>query len=244
VEDRRQWQLSPEEHAALLKADAEICDLLRFYGFEGLVYEKWEMALMKDTLGRLSANIRSGRAFDDPRTRRYVRPSPAHQRLLQTDPHEALSLANMAIALTLPRFRRDALLERGWNPDRGATLQHYFYGSVLQTLPQAYRDWKRSQKHIKAVELMLWEGHDCDQDGSRRPEPPSRLQQIEDFDQALAAVPQKYHEVAVLLFRGLQVHEVAQKLAMSPRDVTKTKQRIKTALRRAGYGRKGGDPTK
>ena len=31
VEDRRQWQLSTEEHAALLKADAEICDLLRFH---------------------------------------------------------------------------------------------------------------------------------------------------------------------------------------------------------------------
>jgi DNA-directed RNA polymerase specialized sigma24 family protein len=150
----------------------------------------------------------------------------------------------MAITLTLPRFRRDALLERGWDPDRGATLQHYFYGSVLQTLPQAYRDWKSSQKHIAAGELMLREGHDSDEDGSRRAEPLSRLEQIEDFDQALVAVPKKYHEVAVLLFRGFQIHEIAEKLAMSPRDVTKAKQRIKAALRRAGYGRKGGDSTK
>ena len=36
----RQSQLSPEEHAALLEAAAEICDLLRFHGFEGPFYEK------------------------------------------------------------------------------------------------------------------------------------------------------------------------------------------------------------
>ena len=40
MEKGRQSQLSPEEHAALFKADAEICDLLRFHGFEGPFYEK------------------------------------------------------------------------------------------------------------------------------------------------------------------------------------------------------------
>jgi DNA-directed RNA polymerase specialized sigma24 family protein len=149
----------------------------------------------------------------------------------------------MAITKTLPRFRRDALLEGGWDPSRGATLQHYFYGSVLQTLPWAYRQWKSDQKHIEAGELMLWEDHDSHQDRSRRVEPPSRLEQIEDFDQALATVPKRYREVAVSLFRGFQIHEIADELAMSPRDVTKAKQRIKAALRRAGYGGKGGDST-
>jgi hypothetical protein len=36
----RQSQLSPEEHVALLEADAEICDLLRLHGFEGPFYKK------------------------------------------------------------------------------------------------------------------------------------------------------------------------------------------------------------
>jgi hypothetical protein len=42
VEEGRRSKLSPEEHAALLEADAEICALLRFHGFAGFLYEKWE----------------------------------------------------------------------------------------------------------------------------------------------------------------------------------------------------------
>jgi hypothetical protein len=86
-----------------------------------------------------------------------------------------------------PGFRRDALLEvvDGISTEVPRFLQHDFYGSLLQTPASGLSRLESSQKtHIAASELMLEVRISLRRFTSRGA--PSRLEQIKDFDQALA----------------------------------------------------------
>jgi hypothetical protein len=121
-------ELNPDkepDYAARVMADAEIVELLRCEGFTGTAFKDWQSRLIRDTTPRLTAGIRSRKAFHDKRTGRYVQPQLWHLRVL-IDHDEASSLAGLTVALTLDRFRRDALIGRGWDLRRGVTINEYF----------------------------------------------------------------------------------------------------------------------
>jgi DNA-directed RNA polymerase specialized sigma24 family protein len=48
-------------------------------------------------------------------------------------------LANMTVALALPRFKEHALVGGGWRFDGGASLSTYFMGSCLYIFPNEFR---------------------------------------------------------------------------------------------------------
>jgi hypothetical protein len=221
------------DYAARLAADSEIVEKLRKQGFLGPDYEDWLIKLIRDVHGRLTKALRSGAAFTDHRSR-YVNPSLPERQLLSRDIHEAKSLANLAVTLTIERFRRDALIGRGWTPAGGAWITEYFYGAVLQSLAQAYREWKKMHRSAgREAQYPEWWYEPTDQGEPHR----DRVEEEADFRQVLDTLPtDKQKRVALLLQRGFSNNDIEKDLALKPGTVASIKQRIARSLRRAGYG--------
>ena len=121
-------------------ADMELRDKLAAHDFSGWRYQRFEEELARYGISVLRAWMYSGYVFELTASRGFsLRPSAAELEELHRDPDAREELANMTVALALPRFRERALMGGGWQPDGGAGLPTYFMGACLYVFPNQFR---------------------------------------------------------------------------------------------------------
>jgi hypothetical protein len=129
------------EHIARRAADQELIAELRRNGFQGREYDVFADDLARYALSVLGGWLRTGHIFTLTR-----RTAPYETELLEfADSKDARTeLAVMTIATAMPAFRQRALIEGGWDPEKGANLTTYFMGAVVFAFPNQLRTRRRT----------------------------------------------------------------------------------------------------
>jgi hypothetical protein len=130
------------ERIARRAADQELIAELRGNGFQGREYDLFADDLARYALSVLGGWLRTGHIFALAR-----RTAPYERELLEfSDSKDARTeLAVMTIATAMPAFRQRALVEGGWDPDKGANLTTYFMGAVVFAFPNQLRARRRME---------------------------------------------------------------------------------------------------
>lgn len=148
-----------EENVQRRAADQQLRDELARNDFSGRQYRRFEEELARYGTAVLRAWMYSGYIFRLAASRGFVLvPSDAEFEELQRDPEVRDDLANMTVAVALPRFRERALIGGGWQYEGGAALPTYFMGACLYVFPNEFRrrrtqneKWQRLHRNDPAL---------------------------------------------------------------------------------------------
>jgi RNA polymerase sigma factor (sigma-70 family) len=125
-----------------LAADVDLHTRLALQGFTGREYEKFRLELARYGLAVMTGWLRNGKIFARMKEKGYGLPS-TDETLLD---HEAQDeLAHETVAKALRHFHDDVLLQRKWDPTKGARLTTFFIGQCLMRFANIYRDWRRQE---------------------------------------------------------------------------------------------------
>lgn len=121
-------------------ADKELIAELAETGFSGPGYDAFADDLARYALSVFGGWLRTGHVFSLTRAL-----SPSEVELLEfADDRDSRSeLAAMTIATALPKFRQKALIEGGWDPEKGASLTTYFMRACVFAFPNQLRAQRR-----------------------------------------------------------------------------------------------------
>jgi hypothetical protein len=148
-----------EENLQRRAADQQLRDELARHDFSGRQYLRFQEELARYGTAVLRAWMYSGYVFKLTASRGFaLHPTDTELEELQRDSDARDELANMTVAVALPRFRERALIGSGWRYDGGATLPTYFMGACLYVFPNEFRKrrvqnekWRRQDKHDPAL---------------------------------------------------------------------------------------------
>ena len=135
------------EEAVRRLADKELRDELAAHGFSGPKYRRFQEELARYATSVLRAWMYSGYVFKLIADRGFAAyPTDAELEELRRNPEVREDLANMTVAVALPRFREHALIGDGWRHDGGASLATYFMGCCLHVFPNEFRKRRVQQE--------------------------------------------------------------------------------------------------
>ncbi|WP_055697652.1 hypothetical protein [Streptomyces silaceus] len=148
-----------QEDVERCAADQELVRVLRADGFTGPRYARFEEELARYGISVLRGWLHSGFVFTLVAARGFgLSPREGELAELARDSDLREELASMTVARTLPRFRRQALVEGGWRPDGGAGIATYFMGACAYEFPNEYRRhrgdeerWRRGMDRAEAT---------------------------------------------------------------------------------------------
>jgi hypothetical protein len=148
VADARRQQ----ENLQRRMADQELLGKLAASEFTGPRYRRFEEELAAYGMSVLRGWMHSGYIFKLAAGRGFsLYPSDSELEELFRDSDAREELANMTVALALPRFRKHALVGGGWRLDGGASLPTYFMGACLYVFPNEFRKRRvYQQKYTRA----------------------------------------------------------------------------------------------
>jgi DNA-directed RNA polymerase specialized sigma24 family protein len=146
---------APGDAEARRLAEGRLRDRLAEAGFRGRDYERFQDELVRYGLQVVTNWIRNGKIVEKARQRGVpgLRPPPP------TLAADAEDLAVETLARALPRFREQALVAGGWDPDAGASLTTYFMGTCLYSFAEAYRAWCRADDRRQKERLAAEEAY-------------------------------------------------------------------------------------
>ena len=129
-----------EEALQRRMADQQLRDAMAARDFSGPLYRRFQEELARYGTSVLRGWMYSGYVFKLIAARGFaVHPTAAELEELHRDSEVRDDLANMTVALALPRFRERALVGGGWRFEGGAGLPTYFMGSCLYVFPNEFR---------------------------------------------------------------------------------------------------------
>lgn len=121
-------------------ADGRLVALLEQDGFTGPRYDLFVEELVRYGISVLRGWMHSGYIFDLVAQRGFnLNPHELDLGDLATDSDLREELATMTIARALPRFRQQALVDKGWTPEGGASITTYFMGACAYDFPNEFR---------------------------------------------------------------------------------------------------------
>ncbi|MBG0565501.1 hypothetical protein [Actinoplanes aureus] len=220
--------------------DRKLRDALAAEDFTGRRYRRFEEELAAYGLAVLRGWLHSGYIFQLTAARGFPL-KPTGQELAELHRNSDLreELANMTVALTLPRFRRQALVDGGWRSDSGASLPTYFMGATLYVFPNQFREYRAYQNrytraaHAEGVLLQPY--------GSPLNDPAAIALGGLRVQEELRGLDERTAAVVALNLAGYHQEEIAELLSMpSPRTVEGILYRWRTRARqRTGTGGDG-----
>lgn len=127
-------------------ADGRLVALLEQDGFTGPRYDLFVEELVRYGISVLRGWLHSGYIFDLVAQRGFnLNPHELDLEDLATDSDLREELATMTIARALPRFRQQALVDKGWTPEGGASITTYFMGACAYDFPNEFRRHRASE---------------------------------------------------------------------------------------------------
>lgn len=128
-------------------ADKRTVQLLSEEGFEGPRYARFEEELVRYASSVLKGWMHSGYVFKLVAKRGFnLNPNEWELEELVCDSDLRQELADMTVALALPRFRQRALVEGGWRHEGGASITTYFMGACVYEFPNEYRRHRTDER--------------------------------------------------------------------------------------------------
>ncbi len=128
-------------------ADQQLRDELAAHDFSGPRYRRFQEELARYGTAVLRAWMYSGYVFTLVAARGFaVHPTDTELEELHRDSEARDDLADMTVAVALPRFREHALIGAGWRYEGGAGLPTYFIGSCLHVFPNEFRKRRVEQE--------------------------------------------------------------------------------------------------
>lgn len=129
-----------EEALQRRMADKQLRDELAAHDFSGPRYSRFQEELARYGTSVLRAWMYSGYVFKLVAARGFpIHPTDAELEELDRDSEVRDELADVTVAVALPRFREHALIGGGWQYEGGAGLATYFIGSCLYVFPNEFR---------------------------------------------------------------------------------------------------------
>ncbi|WP_203941540.1 sigma-70 family RNA polymerase sigma factor [Spirilliplanes yamanashiensis] len=129
------------------EADQALLVELAAGNFTGRAYERFENELAAYAMSVLRGWMHSGFIFKLTAARGFsLNPSgdELEELFRKSDAREELAI--MTVALALPRFREQALVNGGWRLEGGASLSTYFMGACLYVFPNEVRKRRAQRK--------------------------------------------------------------------------------------------------
>jgi DNA-directed RNA polymerase specialized sigma24 family protein len=200
-----------EDHAARLRADRDLRDMLAAQGFAGPAYAVFEEELASYGYQVMTDWLRTGYIFSQCRNTGvplFSQPIPDQ---------EIEDLAQETVAEALGAFKRKGLQEGSWRPDGGASLKTYFTGALCLQFANSWK--KRLRAGFPAASSL--EILPCDSE-SGEPGPAEISLQRDSIRRGLAHIKCERTRVAlVLVADGYQHEEIAEILGpgVTPRAV-------------------------
>jgi hypothetical protein len=137
-----------QENLVRRMADQELLTRLAACDFAGPRYQRFEEELAAYGMSVLRGWMHSGYIFKLAAGRGFsMHPTEFELEELFRNSDAREELANMTVALALPRFKARALVGGGWRLDGGASLPTFFMGTCLYIFPNEFR--KRRVDHKK-----------------------------------------------------------------------------------------------
>ncbi len=137
-DDRIRWAAELLERRVV---DVELFGQLAQVRFEGPGYDRFASELAGYGLAVSRAWIATGKM--NAMCLRWGYPIGPRPARLDQDDVEAL--ADETVVAALRKFRADALRDRGWRPDGGASLKTYFVNGCVFAFLNPYKRWRRQQ---------------------------------------------------------------------------------------------------
>jgi DNA-directed RNA polymerase specialized sigma24 family protein len=127
-------------------ADGRLVAMLEQDGFQGPLYDRFVEELVRYGISVLRGWMHSGYIFELAAQRGFgLNPHELDLEDLATDSDLREELATMTIARALPRFRQQALVDKGWTPEGGASITTYFMGACAYDFPNEFRRHRTSE---------------------------------------------------------------------------------------------------
>jgi hypothetical protein len=132
-----------QESLARRAADQDLVHDLACGNFSGSRYQHFQDELGRYGLAVMRGWMYTGTVFRMAASRGYaLHPTDHELEVLHRDSEARSDIAIMAVGKALPRFRQQALVERGWNYEGGASIATYFIGATLFDFPNEFRRWR------------------------------------------------------------------------------------------------------
>lgn len=232
-----------QERMENLLLDAARVQRLRAGGFCGSDYELFKAALAAYGLAVMRAWIRRGEIFN--LAAHCGRPVQAghdvRQHLAIAAGHDDCDeLAVETVAVALHRFREDALVNRRWSIEGGATLNTFFVGACILAFPNVFRVWLCAEyeprHHLRRYDLVpddgqtsLWADTNPGTDPADTAVRNTMLASALD----LATNPRIRQAVGELALTAPELSEIAKKVGMSEDALKKALSRYRKTARAA-----------
>ncbi|MFJ3665546.1 RNA polymerase sigma factor [Streptomyces sp. NPDC090106] len=192
--------------------DRGLFELLRQYEFRGPAYDIVMDNLAGAARRIMLAGIRNGSVFAE--CARIGRPvtDEGMIALLQEDAGEREEVVAELLAVCVPRFKRYALVDGGWKPNGGASLQTFLVGALVRELPNTFRKWARDHQRNKPG---LTDPSRLSTFG-RTPatDPVLHAVTADQIERALAGADPGIHVIAEMIRLGYPWAEIAQALGI------------------------------
>lgn len=215
-----------------LLADQEVVNEMAREGFNGPKTRMWANDMAAYGVAVLKAQLLTGVAFRYAAEKnRPVQGATGSVRQVLRESDEARSdLATLTVAMTLPKFIKNALQDGKWNAAGGASLNTYFIGATHQVLKDAFLKWVLT---IDTNEQRLDETL-----------PTTNVQHLPDhavvgndaFERLIALAPEANRDIIRLYVAGYTQEEIAEITnRKSQAAIEGVIYRYRQVLRRHGY---------
>ena len=151
--------------------DERLIARLRVLEFSGALYEAFEAELVRYATAVLCAWMHTGLIFARTGAKGYgLAPGEAELSELHEDAGLRAELANTTIAVTLRKFRDQALAGGGWQVGGGASIATYFMGATLFEFPNEYRRHRAYRQRYTRAAFATGRALNGEADGHGDPE--------------------------------------------------------------------------
>lgn len=213
--------------------DLDLVTWLAMNNFTGADYILFATELAKYGNAVIMAWIRRGLILARVRERGLGGlPEPPPGALNQPDVAEELSGETVAKALYF--FREKVLIEKRWDPMKGASIKTFFVGQCLIQFANVYRYWLRNEAGYP--EILVDDLAVIDRPQARTPHTdPAELAAIRaEIDTKLKGVPERTRAIMVLTAAGWLQTDIARRLGITVKAVERTLAYYRTPNRGKG----------
>jgi RNA polymerase sigma-70 factor (ECF subfamily) len=190
--------------------DRKIWEAVAAANFSGPLYDRLIDQMIRYSLPKMRAVIRSGRIFVLCYQRNGQIKLSAPSRWTGHD-HEDLALK--AVAEAARRFQRTARTGQGWSPSGGASLATFFMGMCIDEFPNQFHAWldtrKRLEHETPVSEPIQLAG----------PAPDDAELARETLREALRPLTPAQQKAIYLQAQGYSHKEIATMISLTPRAV-------------------------
>ncbi|MFF4088835.1 RNA polymerase sigma factor [Streptomyces nigra] len=233
-----------------IQRDAALVADLALGGFEGREYEVFEDRLLRDSMPILRGMLRSGtfitlsvRRFEEHGIPFFV--SSENRQLLHNSDAERDDIIVDVLMSARKMFRKQALLNGGWNPNFGGTkgaccLLTYFIGRCMWDFRRVYLRWVKDRERVARVEAALLDPEAFFSLLTALPHhgEPETILFSGAFMELLDAQPPETRAVVRLTCEGYAAGEIADRLKSTPGAVRTRLYRFRRDLYQAASERK------